>query len=585
MNKPNPIVELREVDESEEDEHTSDAPTVTFGSVTFSDGNTIELNPTDIVVFVGPNNAGKSVALRELREFVRNPAFISTVVKQALVVKVGSEKQLERHVAKNSDVRFDSRGAGYRWGYGFNIRVSYLNGAWSGDLADLRDFFCSAIETETRISGSNEAPSINTRKQQPTHPIHLLYSDEELEKKIGGFFRQAFGKDLIVDHFSGNVIPLVVGSKRDLSGSDDRLSKTYRESLTNSTTSLEGEGDGMRSFATVLLHLLAPSTQTILLLDEPEAFLHPPQARLLGRIIATEKRTNSQLFVATHSPDVLLGLIDAAPDRVRVLRMQRDEKVNKISELDNELVRQIGANPLMKFSSVMSGVFHDRVIICEGDSDCMFYSSILELSEVRGEHQPDVIFVHAGTKDRMASLAKTLKALDVSVDVIADIDVLNDTAKFVDIVDALGGPSSNTQTLAKAVKNAVEQRRPWLGVSDVKVAVGEILDGTVTETESVRRMRREINKVFAKATPWESVKNSGASAIPSGQPTRQFEELDRTCKEIGLWMVPVGEMEGFCKSVDYHGPAWVQQVIQKKLLESDELKDGREFVKRIWESK
>ena len=28
-------------------------------------------------------------------------------------------------------------------------------------------------------------------------------------------------------------------------------------------------------------------------------------------------------------------------------------------------------------------------------------------------------------------------------------------------------------------------------------------------------------------------------------------------------MVPVGEMEGFCKSVDYHGPAWVQQVIQK----------------------
>ena len=247
MNKPNPIVELREVDESEEDEHTSDAPTVTFGSVTFSDGNTIELNPTDIVVFVGPNNAGKSVALRELREFVRNPAFISTVVKQALVVKVGSEKQLERHVAKNSDVRFDSRGAGYRWGYGFNIRVSYLNGAWSGDLADLRDFFCSAIETETRISGSNEAPSINTRKQQQRIRLHLLYSDEELEKKIGGFFRQAFGKDLIVDHFSGNVIPLVVGSKRDLSGSDDRLSKTYRESLTNSTTSLEGEGDGMRS--------------------------------------------------------------------------------------------------------------------------------------------------------------------------------------------------------------------------------------------------------------------------------------------------------------------------------------------------
>ena len=117
-------------------------------------------------------------------------------------------------------------------------------------------------------------------------------------------------------------------------------------------------------------------------------------------------------------------------------------------------MRQIGANPLMKFSSVMSGVFHDRVIICEGDSDCMFYSSILNCRSP-WRAPTDVIFVHAGTKDRMASLAKTLKALDVSVDVIADIDVLNDTAKFVDIVDALGGPSSNTQTLAKAVKT------PW----------------------------------------------------------------------------------------------------------------------------
>ena len=456
---------------------------------------------------------------------------------------------------------------------------------WTRDLGDMRDFFCSAIETENRIKGSNEAPGINTRKQSPTHPIHLLYSDEKLEKKIDGFFRQAFGKDLIVDHFSGNVIPLVVGSRSDLSGSDDRLSDVYRDSLTNSTTLLENEGDGMRSFATVLLHLLAPSTQTILLLDEPEAFLHPPQARLLGRISATEKRTNSQLFVATHSPDVLLGLIDAAPDRVRVLRMQRHDKVNKVCELDNELVRQIGADPLMKFSSVMSGVFHRRVIICEGDSDCMFYSSILDLPEVRGENQPDVIFVHAGSKDRMANLAKTLKALDVSVDVIADIDVLNNTAKFVDLVEALGGTSATTESLAKSVKNAVEQRRPWLSLSDVKTDISKIVDGTVTGIGSVERTRSEINKVFAKAKPWESVKNSGASAIPSGQPKRQFDDLDRICKEIGLWIVPVGEVEGFCKSVDYHGPAWVQQVIQQMLLKSAELKDGREFVKQIWESR
>ena len=48
-------------------------PSVTFESLTFSDGTTVQLDPTDIVVFIGPNNAGKSAALRELELFVGPP--------------------------------------------------------------------------------------------------------------------------------------------------------------------------------------------------------------------------------------------------------------------------------------------------------------------------------------------------------------------------------------------------------------------------------------------------------------------------------------------------------------------------------
>ncbi len=44
------------------------SPSVTFKSLTFSDGTTINLDPADVVVLVGPNNAGKSVTLRELEE-------------------------------------------------------------------------------------------------------------------------------------------------------------------------------------------------------------------------------------------------------------------------------------------------------------------------------------------------------------------------------------------------------------------------------------------------------------------------------------------------------------------------------------
>ena len=88
-------------------------PAVTFERIKFSDGTTVELSPDDVVVFVGPNNAGKSVALRELREFVRDSEFDSTVVKKAPVVKAGSLEQLEQHIAENSEFRFNSRGVRY----------------------------------------------------------------------------------------------------------------------------------------------------------------------------------------------------------------------------------------------------------------------------------------------------------------------------------------------------------------------------------------------------------------------------------------------------------------------------------------
>ena len=61
----------------------------------------------------------------------------------------------------------------------------------------------------------------------------------------------------------------------------------------------------MRSFASVILHLLGQDSYSIMMLDEPEAFLHPPQARLIGEIIAKERSKDTQLFIATHSQDVL----------------------------------------------------------------------------------------------------------------------------------------------------------------------------------------------------------------------------------------------------------------------------------------
>ena len=342
----------------------------------------------------------------------------------------------------------------------------------------------------------------------------------------------------------------------------------------------------MRSFASVILHLLAPTTPSVLLLDEPEAFLHPPQARLLGEIIATEKPSNTQLFVATHSTDVLQGMMEVAPDHMRVIRIQREGNINRTKELDKNLIQQISRDPLMKYSSVMSGLFHERVIICESDSDCMLYSSLLDIPTVHQGHNPDVLFIHANGKHRMAALAQSLRALDIPLDVITDMDILRNQSDLQKLVELLGGDWQKAEPLVKSIRNSIEQGKPNLDSREVRETIGKILEEAPPSGEFPRNLRRRIEETFPKASRWEFVKTTGQAAIPPGSTTRQFQELQQLCSQIGLWIVHVGQLEGFCRSFPEHGPRWVQNVLdQRDLAEDPELKEAREFMRKIWDSK
>ena len=314
---------------------SDDRPRVTFQSVTFSDGTSVKLEPNDVIVLVGPNNSGKSLALRELESYVGgNPD--SRVVRETAIRRVGTQESFEDFIRTNARVEAQSRGNGINIrGYGVNLNSggNTIGQMWPRNIGPFRSLFCTRIPTETRITGSNPPNAIDPLKESPAHPIHLLY-DDRVEERLSEYFLRAFGQELILHRVGGSRSSLLVGDRPRPIGREDRVSATYLERLVASTIALDMQGDGMRSFASVILHLLAPVTPNILLLDEPEAFLHPPQAKLLGEIIATERSNQAQLFVATHSPDVLQGLIGVAPDHLRVLRMQRHGDVNHIKELD-----------------------------------------------------------------------------------------------------------------------------------------------------------------------------------------------------------------------------------------------------------
>ena len=560
-------------------------PSIRVTKLQFSDGSKISIGNADVVVFVGPNNAGKSQALQDIQWQMSNSRS-GIAIKDSKFDFVGSAEDLENYIKKHS-VFDDSREHPIYRGYNYSISAKWMSHDWEESPSDFSPLFCFYMSTQTRLQGSDPVPAISSLKESANHPIHMLYQDDRLENRISAFFYRAFGSHLSVYRLGGKEIPLLVGQRVEPEGNEDRLSFSYNRRLLNATVSLQEQGDGMRSFASVVLHLLAPITPSILLLDEPEAFLHPPQARLLGEILVTERSNRAQLFVATHSADVLQGLLNVVDaDHLRVIRIQREKDVNQVKELDRGRASEISKDPLMKYSSVLSGVFHRRVIICESDADCMFYNSLLDVPSVHCGPHPDALFIHANGKHRMAIQASALMALGVWVDAIVDIDILQSKDDLRKLFEALGGDWLRVKDDAVNIKKAIQQSGRQSSAGAVIENIKKVLAGIQPAAEFPDSAKQSINALLRDVSPWSLVKRSGESGIPAGQTVNSYTRLKSVLQSKGLWIVPVGELEGFCRNIGGHGPKWVQRVIAEYDLEkSEELHDARQFITQVWQSR
>jgi energy-coupling factor transporter ATP-binding protein EcfA2 len=557
-------------------------PSLSFESITFSDGQTLNFEDDEIVVFVGPNNAGKSASLRELKNYLSSPT-PQTVIARAVIKAVGNSNNLRDYLEKHSQKTGITANLTYS-GTGYNIHHSHVSHFDQiHNRGTVAPFFVAHAATENRIVGSNPAGAIALHQAPATEPIHQLLIDPTLASDICKLFKTAFGEDLIVLRAGGSTYPLYVGKKPENKIGEDELSKSFVDQLLKDSVALQNQGDGMRSFTTVLLNVLVANNHTVQFLDEPEAFLHPPQARLLGEYIAQKRRGKSQLFIATHSTDILDGLMASGASKVRIIRIQRDGKINRVKELSKDKTLAIAKDALTKYSGVFKGIFYKHVIITESDGDCQFYSSFLNLKSIAGEKQPDVLFIHAAGKHRMGQLVETLKSLDVPVSVIADIDILNDENTFKSLFEKLNGNWNDVSTSWRAIKTDVEAKNPPMNIEQVKRLILEELNSLSGTGVFPKATEVSIKKVFKTISPWDAIKQSGRSAL-KGPSVGHFDSITQKCSENGLWIVPVGELEGFCRSIEArHGPDFVEKVLENRDLENDdELSAAHTFVKKIW---
>lgn len=551
-------------------------------SIELNDSTKIKLNSNDIVIFVGANNSGKSASLKEIFAKLESAKNSTKVITNVTIKKNKPDQEIIKFVEDNSKVKYGSN-TNYS-GYGYSISSINLNLYIHGNngIGQLRNVFSSFIGTENRLTSSNPAENIDFIQEVYTHPIHYLFRDDRIEKKFSNYFKLAFNNELIVNRMAGSRIPLYIGDTPNLQVGEDRISLSYIEKV-EQLDLLHEQGDGMRSFVGVLLNSFI-TNQNMLFIDEPEAFLHPPQAKLLGKMLSNNLPEHKQLFLSTHSVDFLNGLLDSSHSRLKIIRIDRIKNVNHINMLENSDVNEIWKDSLLRHSNILSGLFHKKVVICESDSDCRFYSAVLT-SILDNEDIPshDILFIHCGGKQRIPVVVKALQKLNVPTNVIADFDILNNKFPIKEIYENLSGSWEDISKDWEIVKTKIEEKRPELLSNEVKLEIQKILDST-TDRIFPKANVNNIQTILKKASPWSEAKNNGISYIPSGDATKSYEKLKETIEAKGFYIVEVGELENYDKSIGNHGPKWVNEVLKKDLYNDNSLNTAREFVRNLIKS-
>lgn len=543
-----------------------------------NDGQSIEVKPNGIIVFVGPNNAGKSQSLKDIYSLLEKEENPTTVIS-SLCFDKPSKEDLESSLWKHCKT---INNGDYKTFQSFNFNYNtYSLESYSREkaLGPARSFFVSYLSTEGRLQSANSPQQI-TREDAKSHPIHYAAFEQDYRKRLSSYFERAFGQHLLPNTQYGQLVPLCIGDPVILDGEygdeQERLEAYAR--ILESYPQVQNQGDGIRSFTGIVLNLMLENYE-LFLLDEPESFLHPPQAKIIGEIIGEMTNGGKQVVVSTHSKDVLQGLIEVCAERVTIVRITRNNNANAFSILENATVKTIWADPLLKYSDIMESIFHESVVLCESDSDCKMYSIVFEHEKGEVGQFSQTQFIHCGGKARMADVSSALKALGMKYLVIPDLDVFNDLTILRRIVESCDGKWHEIKNECDILQSRVVQNE------NARISRRSIVEALSCSDEQYLNKEeiKEVKRLMTPDSPWAPIKKSGVSALPRGDASKAYETISSYLKSIGIYVVPVGELESFIPTVGGHGPKWVNKVLEEYPdLTSDSYREIKDFV-RGWD--
>ncbi len=532
-----------------------------ISKITFNNGQEFEISKNDIVVFVGPNNAGKSQSLKDIYSLAGKKSPRTVITDIGISKYQTSLTSLLNSISNGTNngdhINYQVLGNSINL-YDFSEKRFREAKAYEG----FRNLFVLNLDTKSRLSICDPPQNIN-RNAPKTNPIHYAAFGRDYRKWLSDSFKKAFGIELTPNTQFGASIPLCMGAPVKFTGDfgDEQDRQEEYAAILETYKQVQEQGDGIKSFTGILLYLMLDYYCTYLI-DEPESFLHPPQAKIMGEIIGETLKDDQQAFISTHSEDILKGLLETCPERIKIVRITRDEDTNYFSYINNDTFSAVWNDPLLRHSNIMSSLFHKSVVLCESDSDCKMYSMIESHIKQEAGKYSETLFIHCGGKQRMAKIAKALRSLNVDVKLIPDIDILNDEGIFKSVTEAFGLEWESIQSDYNKVVSNLHSPVEKIDRNVAKATIQQILNTSQSQNlspEEIEGIRNAIKTI----SKWDSIKKSGKTALPPGDATVAYGRIEQQLKDHEIYIVSEGELENFVKEVGGHGPNWVNRVLEQ----------------------
>lgn len=559
------------------DINNNDMTGITISRLIFNEGTQIDVSPQDIIVFVGPNNMGKSQSLRDIFNSISNDH--GSVVISDLNIAYHNPENIRQVIQYYSLEK--PNGNNYIYGgYHYNIYSLNIDRFGTGRYVDdnIRKFLVSMVKTEERLTTSSPKQMVNPGESRG-YPLQYV-TDPENRKRMSDVFEKIFSRKIFCEDRGSTMLTLHMGTEIAFNQAG-RTPQEVSDELYRRMASLpkvHEQGDGIRSLAGLLLNMMMPN-YTMFLIDEPEAFLHPPQARVLGESL-TSLLGERQAFISTHSIELIKGLLSTAGQRVKIIRLTREGDVNPVHYLQPADLDEIWRDPLMRHSNILDGLFYHHTILCESDSDCQLYAAMLSHIKEKQDSYSDTLFTLCNGKGRMKPLSKLLKSLGIDYRIVPDLDFFNDENLVKAVYENCGGVWADIEGDYQTLFNAMNQPDGTMTPEVFTRAVRRMIDekGWVQMTKPhANRLSKDLPKLLENQ--WDKLKHNGIDSIQEPAVKEAIERLISRMNEVGVFPVRKGELESLFPNIGSHGPGCAVAVLaQYPDLDAEEHRGLREVV-------